>query len=158
MQTFLPYSDYRESMRTLDPSRLGNQVYREGITLIRGGWTNHPASRMWRGHHYHLALYLIAGLDELAYRGRVYLECRSELYDFLDKLPDTGPPSWLGDPAFHASHRSNLLRKDPIWYGKFGWTEPNDLPYVWPIPAVTVPPAPIKKLTKGIVCLNKHEK
>jgi hypothetical protein len=38
----------------------------------------------------------------------------------------------LGDEAFHASHRSNLLRKDRDYYGAFGWTEPDDLPYVWP--------------------------
>jgi hypothetical protein len=42
-------------------------------------------------------------------------------------------PPWWGDPAFHASHRSNLLRKDPVWYGQFGWAEPPDLPYVWPV-------------------------
>jgi hypothetical protein len=33
----------------------------------------------------------------------------------------------------HDSHRSNLLRKDPQWYGQFGWTVPDDLPYVWPV-------------------------
>lgn len=42
-------------------------------------------------------------------------------------------PFWLGDPAFHASHRANLLRKAPQWYSQFGWAESPDLPYVWPI-------------------------
>jgi len=42
-------------------------------------------------------------------------------------------PSWLGDPAFHRAHQSNLLRKDPEWYGQFGWEVKNDLPYVWPV-------------------------
>ena len=36
----------------------------------------------------------------------------------------------------HASHRSNLLRKEPAHYTQFGWTEPPDLPYVWPVPMV----------------------
>src|SRR3546814_11842397 len=40
-------------------------------------------------------------------------------------------PPWLGNAAFHASHRSNLLRKDPGFYGRYGWPEPPDLPYVW---------------------------
>jgi len=40
-------------------------------------------------------------------------------------------PRWLGDEKLHASHRSNLLRKNPEWYSKFGWKEPNNLPYVW---------------------------
>jgi hypothetical protein len=42
-------------------------------------------------------------------------------------------PSWLGDDAVHASHRSNLLRKDLRHYSRFGWTEPDDLEYVWPV-------------------------
>ena len=42
-------------------------------------------------------------------------------------------PPWLGTESLHASHRSNLLRKDPDWYGRFGWTEPPDLPYIWPV-------------------------
>ena len=41
-------------------------------------------------------------------------------------------PPWFGDEAFHRSHRSNLLRKEPQWYGQFGWTEPADLAYEWP--------------------------
>jgi hypothetical protein len=40
-------------------------------------------------------------------------------------------PSWLGNEEFHAAHRSNLLRKDPVYYGKFGWKESTELPYVW---------------------------
>jgi hypothetical protein len=43
-------------------------------------------------------------------------------------------PWWFGDDSFHASHRSNLLRKDSIYYGQFDWHEPNDLPYIWPAP------------------------
>jgi hypothetical protein len=60
--------------------------------------------------------------------------------DYPDEHGDGSPspcfgqyPPWLGDEAFHASHRSNLLRKNPEWYGQFGWTEPDDLPYVWPV-------------------------
>jgi geranylgeranyl diphosphate synthase type I len=39
---------------------------------------------------------------------------------------------WLGDKKFHASHRSNLLRKDSKYYSQFKWSEPNNLEYVWP--------------------------
>jgi hypothetical protein len=36
-------------------------------------------------------------------------------------------PHWLGDPEFHASHRSNLLRKNFDYYSKHGWTDnPED--------------------------------
>jgi hypothetical protein len=41
-------------------------------------------------------------------------------------------PPWLGNESFHASHRSNLLRKDFDYYSQFKWTEPTTLPYIWP--------------------------
>ena len=47
-----------------------------------------------------------------------------------DKIDNYLKPFWLGDDKFHASHRSNLKRKNPNFY-KFD--EPLDLPYVWPI-------------------------
>ena len=40
---------------------------------------------------------------------------------------------WLGNDIFHASHRSNLLRKMPEYYSEFGWKEPDNLPYYWPV-------------------------
>lgn len=154
MQTFLPLPNYLESMRCLDKSRLGNQVWREGITLIRGGWPNHPASKMWRGHEYHLGLYLLAGCDVLKERGKEYPELRQRIFNEMSRFADTGAPTWLGDEKFHASHRSNLLRKVHLakelanqtkkerdinvanymerWYSQFNWTEPDDLPYIWP--------------------------
>jgi len=132
MQTFLPYADFHRSAAALDTSRLGNQAYREGKTLLGGGWKNHPASRMWSGHRRALAEYVLACFDELTKRERHYPKHIQEVMALRDSLPNTGNPPWLGNEDFHASHRSNLLRKLPEWYGKFGWTEPNDLPYVWP--------------------------
>ena len=163
MQTFLPLPDYLQSMRRLDKYRLGNQVWREGLTLIRGGWEHHPARKMWQGHEHHLGKYLLAGLEVLKERsGKDYAEVRAKIEAEMAKYPDTGAPSWVGDEKFHASHRSNLLRKvneaiqkavEAIdtdsprkdhfievathmksWYSQFGWTEPADLPYVWPKP------------------------
>jgi hypothetical protein len=46
---------------------------------------------------------------------------------------DPSPPAWLGDESIHASHRSNLIRKDPKFYAQYGWSEGPDLPYVWPV-------------------------
>lgn len=135
MQTFLPYPSFSESMACLDDSRLGNQVYREGMTLLRGGWPNHPASKMWRGYEDALVQYLVAGVEELFNRGKDYTgrPWYIELMSYPDRQGLANMPPWLGDPAFHASHRSNLLRKDPVWYGRFGWAEPDNLPYVWPV-------------------------
>jgi len=134
MQTFMPLPDYLESMRCLDRSRLGNQVWREGLTLLRGKWKNHPASKMWRGHEYHLGLYLLEGLKVLKERtGKDYIEIKEKIEYEMKKYINTGPPAWLGNNEFHASHRSKLLNKNPEWYSKFGWAEPNNLEYIWPI-------------------------
>jgi len=130
MQTFLPYPNYTKSMRCLDNKRLGNQVYRECKTLINGNWRNHPASKMWRGYEFELCKYALAGLFELWRRGRFYPD---HFRFFLGKLFTTHicrRPKWFGNPGFHASHRSNLLRKDEF-YAQYGWIEPKDLPYVW---------------------------
>ena len=135
MQTFLPYPDIAASLGCLDYRRLGKQrveamqvlnaldALREGR---RYGWTNHPVVRMWRGHDDFLRLYLNASLDEWERRG---------FRNGMARRPaaDPVPPAWWDDERLHASHRSNLLRKDPEWYGKFGWSEPPDLPYFWPV-------------------------
>ena len=42
-------------------------------------------------------------------------------------------PPWLGDDRVHASHRSNLLRKDLEYYSKYKWKEPIDMEYYWAI-------------------------
>lgn len=41
-------------------------------------------------------------------------------------------PPWLGDPAFHRSHRSALRSKDPAIYAPLFPDDPDGLPYVWP--------------------------
>ena len=49
-------------------------------------------------------------------------------------LPDSiKMPPWLGDDRVHASHRSNLLRKDFNYYSKYNWKEPIDMEYYWAV-------------------------
>lgn len=134
MQTFLPYSSFSQSMACLDDSRLGNQVYREGMTLLRGGWPNHPASKMWRGYEQALANYLFHGYLELRRRGKDYTgrPWQIELEE-ASRGFDIEYPPWLGDERLHSTHRANLLRKDPVWYGKYGWTEEPTEGYWWPV-------------------------
>lgn len=90
------------------------------------GWRRHPVARMWRGYESELAVYFWTMVEEWKRRG----------YRSTIVLPKpTGglvPPPWLGDPRLHSSHRSNLLRKEPEWYGRFGWSESPDQPYWWP--------------------------
>ena len=131
MQTFLPYDHFVRSVACLDYKRLGKQrVEAYQILNILIGVTpnarqrNHPAVLMWVGHSDSLGEYLDACITEWVHRG----------YNNTMTLTHTvGPkPPWFGNEEFHKAHRSNLLRKDAIYYRKFGWTEPNDLPYIWP--------------------------
>lgn len=140
MQTFLPYPDFTRSAQCLDRQRLGKQRV-EVIQLLKAllvpgsGWANHPAAKMWRGYEKCLGIYGTYICGEWIRRG--YKDtCDRKIGQFIPSFNNALAPLWLGDPAFHASHRSNLLRKDPVHYGQFGWSESNDLPYVWPTPNI----------------------
>jgi len=132
MQTFLPYSNFNRCAKILDNKRLGKQRV-EAYQIMQAlknpnyGWQHHPAVEMWRGYEDQLALYYNYILREWLHRG-----FRNSM-SFMNWI-EVGIhiPLWLGNEEFHASHRSNLLRKNPEHYSKFGWTEPNNLPYYWP--------------------------
>lgn len=137
MQTFLPFPDFEASARALDRARLGKQRVEawQILLTLRGfssGWKNHPAVRMWRGHEVHLVAYTVAACLEWrsrGYRDSILLKLPSMAHDLLP----APPPPWLGDERFHLSHRSNLVRKDPGFYGALFPGVPSDLPYFWPV-------------------------
>jgi len=96
------------------------------------GWQNHPAVRMWRGYDGLLCIYGLTICKEWINRG-FQDTCADKIMNSPFAKGTWSSTPWLGNEQFHASHRSNLLRKDPIHYGQFGWTEPHDLEYVWPV-------------------------
>jgi hypothetical protein len=166
MQTFLPYEDFQASAEVLDYRRLGKQRV-ETWQILRAlagetkGWTNHPASKMWRGHETLLAEYGMVMCREWIRRGyndtmlqrfEELLESTTQRHDEVDPDPSDpsdpsdpltsqrrdevspgGRPEWLGRPEFHRSHQSNLIRKDPEYYGPVFAGVPSDLEYVWPV-------------------------
>lgn len=134
MQTFLPYPDFHQSAQVLDYRRLGkqrleaDQIHR---TIIHGsGWKNHPAVKMWRGYESAILLYRDTMILEWVRRGY-----RNTMPLLADKSSENkvAYPWWFGMDRFHASHRSNLLRKDKAYYGRFGWKEHEDIEYFWPV-------------------------
>lgn len=139
MQTFLPVPDFKKSAAILDRPRLGKQRVEamQILKALRGesdGWRNHPAVKMWAGHQGCLMFYLKAMIDEWrsrGYRDTIWDNWKGSLHT-IENLAEFHDPKWLGDPLFHAAHRSNLLRKDFSYYSQFGWNEPSDLNYVWP--------------------------
>jgi Pyrimidine dimer DNA glycosylase len=101
-----------------------------------GGWVNHPCTNMWRNNKIALAFYGLVICNEWVKRG--YKDTMTER--FMDILSPysideimADMPDWLGREDIHASHRSNLLHKEPMWYNQFNWSESDDLPYVWPV-------------------------
>jgi hypothetical protein len=133
VQTFLPYDGFIKSGMCMDYRRLGKQRVEayQILNILTGkttkkGWQHHPAVLMWKGYEDALAMYMdtmIACWVERGYKNNMK----------RNGVGIAKPPPWLGDEKFHAAHRSNLLRKDPVYYAQFGWTEPADLPYVWPV-------------------------
>lgn len=142
MQTFLPYPDFVQTARVLDYRRLGKQRVETkqlilALTQPKYGWKNHPAAKMWVGYVPLLAEYGRVVCKE--WRDRGYNDSLLPFFEgfdlsFFEGFDDVRElPPWLGDEKFHASHRSNLLRKDMEFYSQWGWTDPIDLPYVWPV-------------------------
>ena len=130
MQTFLPYESFRESAKVLDWRRLGKQRV-EGMQIINAienpnakGWVNHPCTVMWTPYVSALKHYTNIIITEWIDRG---YNNNMELYDINNIVK----PHWIGKKELHSSHRANLLRKDPEWYGQFNWTENPKSPYVW---------------------------
>jgi hypothetical protein len=154
VQTFLPYADFRRSAAILDSKRLGKQRV-ETLQIVqvllelrwdnsRGeieayqpkGWRTHPAVLMWRGHEAALLDYQAAVCEEWSGRGfkDTCLAKSVGLFQYsrLGSATEV-PPPWIGQPELHRSHQSNLIRKDPEFYGPVFSGVPPDLPYIWPV-------------------------
>jgi hypothetical protein len=132
MQTFLPVRSFVETARILDYRRLGKQrvearqIYNALMYPAKSRWRNHPAVLMWRDYEQSLIEYGNRMIIEWVRRG---YNNTMPLWSF-EKNPKR--PWWFGVEKFHASHRSNLLRKDFEYYKKFGWKETDNLEYFWP--------------------------
>ena len=131
MQTFLPIPDFKKSVQCLDYRRLGKQRVeaKQIYNIITGqaksnAWKNHPIVLMWKNNPHSLANYHNECIWEWIKRG--YKNTMPILMTIEEDLP-----SWFGNENFHASHRSNLLRKNFEYYSQFSWKEDINLPYIW---------------------------
>lgn len=141
MQTFLPYADFHRTAQVLDPRRLGKQRVEAHQILstladpTRKSWQHHPAVLMWRGYEDALRAYMNAMIEEWKLRGYT-----NTMQLAVVRSPLILPP-WLGDERLHSSHRANLLRKDPEFYGSYGWSESTEMPYFWPVSQADATPS-----------------
>jgi hypothetical protein len=136
MQTFVPYADIKLSAESLDKKRLGKQRVEtlQILNCIVGGgkgWANHPAVKMWRPNPQGLAAYGIAVCKTWIALG--FADTCTEKISSLIEPDEMDLPAWWGDERVHSSHRSNLVRKDPVFYSAHGWTDDPEAPYFWPV-------------------------
>ena len=138
VNTFLPYSDFRQSARVLDNKRLLKQRV-EAYQIIKAietrysdhpsCWIRHPAAKQWIGYVPALKLYCNEMIDETIRRG---------FNNHMEKyvLPLNEPivkPWWIGYAPIHAAHQASLLRKHPDHYKQYFRvpSEYMDYAYIW---------------------------
>lgn len=141
MQIFFPLNTAEASVRCLDNKRLVNQILRECKTLINGGWSNHPVSKLWAGYEIGLCCYALDGIQELRHRGLAsdtiddHESWWSGRLAYYCSQPGAkvGIPDLVYEPEFQLAHRSNLLAKDFEWYSRMpefaGVVQ--GMPYIW---------------------------
>lgn len=138
MQTFLPYADFVMSAKVLDTKRLGKQRV-ECLQLLNSitgrtvgrGWVKHPAREMWRPYVPCLIHYGVIICQE--WRSRGYKDTCLEKIGSFKSQEAVVTPWWIGEEDFHNSHKSNLLRKDYVYYSRY-WPDIKDnIPYIWPV-------------------------
>jgi len=131
MQTFLPFPDFIHTAKILDDKRLGKQrveAFQILKTLAYGGrWGNHPAVLMWKGYEDTLGYYMDIMMLEWEKRG-----FKNNMLYYIARASEVVLPPWIGDFRLHESHRANLARKDPEYYGKIWPYADKDAPYWWP--------------------------
>jgi hypothetical protein len=114
-----------------NPYKTGYHCYQCEAPLKRTPWYNHPAVLMWKSYENALILYLQEICMEWIKRG-----FKDNCWEQIEKFSlhkETMLPDWFGESNFHLSHQSNLLRKNPEYYGQFFFGVPSDIPYFWPV-------------------------
>jgi hypothetical protein len=133
VQTFLPYSDYDQVAQVLDNKRLNKQIL-ESYQILKvlsgqsptGGWRNHPAVLMWKGHESELYKYAHRMMNEASLRGITITKNYSNLKELEKKCKGMwgkGLPAWFMDNdklmRVLTTHKVNLFHKDPLYYSSF---------------------------------------
>lgn len=99
--------------------------------VLKRAWSNHPATRMWRGYENALVAYTDDMCREWKRRG--FDDTVQSKVWALNKPGECDMPTWLGNYNLHSSHRAALLYKNPAHYSQFGWTETPKQDYYWPV-------------------------
>lgn len=158
MQTFLSESTFSGTAEVLDWKRLLKQVTeaRQIMQILFAEprsdgkiipWSHHPAVLMWKGHEFHLWLYLKRMMEECIDRGYDVEKNRNAIAKFVPLLMARNkepPPIWWSDEKLKdriiITHRARLFIKKPEHYANYEqWVEPakelvccSHCNYYWP--------------------------
>ncbi len=128
--TFMPYPSFEMSIQCLDNQRCGKQRV-EAFQILKalflgGGYSNHPATLMWKGYENALIHYYNIAVTEWVRRGQ---ENNMPLYSHGEVVM----PWWMGWDHFHLSHQASLLRKFPDYYERIFPVYPYyyERGYIW---------------------------
>jgi hypothetical protein len=141
MQTFVPENTFANSVRVLDRQRLGKQRVEtlqimKALAGLSKGWTNHPATRMWRGYERALLEYQHYTVNEWKRRGykdTCYDKTLTVYIEHFNPKTSVTLPHWWGDNRVHNSHKSALVFKDPVWYNTIYPDVEGVYDYYWPV-------------------------
>ncbi len=131
MQVFLPERSFWDSAAALDQKRLVKQLLegRQIMTILVGenksnAWTNHPAVRMFRGHHAALYVYLAAIRYEMHLRGYSWQKNWAEIERIMkSNMQPYSLPKWMHNEytvnSVVTTHRGRLYEKAPELYPQY---------------------------------------
>lgn len=136
---WLPFRLMHQNVAVLSDEHL-EDVLQEGLEVLRsyvmGRQFQHDEDQMWQGNCGWLQSYVRDAEMELQQRGYDPDPGPIQAFShFLKKNLSVAPrpPHWLGSAAFHISHRSQLIRSDPVHYARLlPLNTPLELPFVWP--------------------------
>lgn len=136
---WLPFANLRANLDVLTIDHIYDVVF-AGMQCLRDIHVEEVSGRdvrAWRNHPVGLLMYVVAAEQEMRRRGMSGEPRVKTAFTWLGRNePTMAPrmPAWYGDPAFHLSQRSHLIRVDPVHYARrLPLTTPLHLPVIWPV-------------------------
>lgn len=135
---WLPFASTKANLEVLTDQHVFEVVY-EGLQCLRNiyvGDLSWRDARMWGSHPATLLAYAAAAEREMVRRGHNPEPRVIRAHVALSRAEwplAPVPPWWFGDPAYHESQRSHLIRIEPTHYAqRLPFTTRLELPLIWP--------------------------
>jgi len=135
---WLPFSSTHKNLEVLANEHIFEIVF-EGLQCLRNiyvGDLSWRDARAWGEHPAALLHYVASAEREMVRRGYNPEQRVIRAHVALSRAGwplAPVPPRWCGNPRFHLSQRSNLIRVNPEYYARrMPPTTPLEIPLMWP--------------------------